>query len=138
MVKNIALSDETTYIPYLSPTESGSVHDMVIAKENPLNLPKGCTLKQDLGFQGHSLTDVIVEIPFKKPKNGELTFSQRIYNKLLNSTRVVVEHAFSGVKRLRILRDTIRIHSTQTRDLVMCVGVGLHNLRVTLTACAQV
>jgi DDE superfamily endonuclease len=69
-------------------------------------------------------------MPFKKPKNGELTFGQSIFNKIFNSTRVIIEHANSGIKRLRMLKDTIRIHDTHFRDQVMAVACGLHNLRV--------
>lgn len=107
-------------------------------KAYPISLPQGSVLKQDLGFLGHHVPNVVIEMPFKKPRSGELSFSQKLYNKLLSSTRVVIEHAFSGVKRLRMLRDTIRIHTPQVRDCVMCVGVALHNLRVTMRAGASV
>jgi DDE superfamily endonuclease/Helix-turn-helix of DDE superfamily endonuclease len=128
-VKNNLLCDNSQYIHYLSPTEPGSVHDKTIANEYPLHLPEGSVLKQDLGFVGHEPEGVLVEIPFKKPRNGELTFGQKIYNKLLNSTRVVIEHANSGVKRLKMLKDTIRIHSTLVRDQIIEVACGLHNFR---------
>jgi len=129
-VKNNLLCDTTQYILYLSPTETGSTHDKAIADEYPIILPQGSVLKQDLGFVGHNPEGATVEIPFKKSKNSDLTFSQKIYNKLLNSTRVVIEHANSGVKRLRIVKDTIRIHSTEIRDTVLVVACALHNLRV--------
>lgn len=124
------MCDNSQYILYLSPTEIGSVHDKTIAEEYPLFLPKGSVLKQDLGFLGHQPPNVLVEIPFKKPKNGELTFGQKIYNKLLNSTRVVIEHANSGVKRLRMVKDTVRIHSFVFRDSLIACACALHNFRV--------
>lgn len=129
-VKNNLLCDDNQYIVYLSPTEAGSEHDKNIANEYPLTLPAASIIKQDLGFKGHCPPGMIVEMPFKKPRNSELTFSQKIYNKIFNSTRVVIEHANSGVKRLRMLKDTIRIHSTIFRDLIMAVACGLHNFRV--------
>jgi hypothetical protein len=129
-VKNNLMCDDDQYIHYLSPTESGSVHDKTLADEYPLTLPLGSVLKQDLGFLDHCPIGVTVEMPFKKPRNGELTFGQKIYNKIFNSTRVVIEHANSGVKRLKMLKDTIRIHSTLTRDTLIAVGCALHNFRV--------
>jgi hypothetical protein len=93
-------------------------------------LPAGSTLKQDLGFLGHAPAGVCIEQPFKKPKGDQLTHGQKIYNTILSSTRVVIEHANSGIKRLRMLRDTIRIHDSQIRDQVRVLACGMHNLRV--------
>jgi hypothetical protein len=129
-VKNNLLCDITQYILYLSPTETGSVHDKTIADEFPLKLPFASVLKQDLGFLGHNPLGVTIEMPFKKPRNSELTFGQKIYNKLLSSTRVVIEHANSGVKRLKMVKDIVRIHSTTFRDNLISVACALHNFRV--------
>lgn len=129
-VKNLTLCDDTQYVYYLSPTAVGSQHDKSMADEYPIELPQNSVLKQDLGFVGHEPEGVEIEIPFKKPRNGELSFSQKLYNKLLSSTRITVEHANSGIKRLRIVKDVIRIHTTQVRDTVMVIACGLHNLRV--------
>lgn len=129
-VKNLTLCDDIQYIYYLSPTVVGSQHDKSIADEFPIILPPESVLKQDLGFIGHAPDNVLIEQPFKKPRKGELSFSQKIYNKILSSTRIVVEHANSGIKRLRIVKDIIRIHSTHFRDIVMSIACGLHNLRV--------
>jgi DDE superfamily endonuclease/Helix-turn-helix of DDE superfamily endonuclease len=129
-IKNNLLCDENQYIHYLSPTEVGSTHDKTLADEYPLNLPAGSVLKQDLGFLGHHPPNITVEMPFKTPPKGELTFGQKVYNKLLSATRVPIEHANSGVKRLRILKETIRIHSTWFRDTVVAVACALHNFRV--------
>ena len=117
----------------MSPTENGSVHDKTIANEYPLILPNESVLKQDLGFVGHYPKGAIVEIPFKKPQKSELTFGQKIYNKIFSATRVVIEHANSGVKRLRMIKDTVRIHSTVFRDNLIAVACALHNFRVKST-----
>jgi len=144
-IKNLTLCDSSQYIHYLSPTELGSRHDKAIADEYPITLPVGSVLKQDLGFLGHAPPNVIIEQPFKKKRNGELTFGQKIYNKLLSSTRIVVEHANSGIKRLKIVKEGIRIHSSTVRDMVMVVACALHNFRVkspcrkySLRACASI
>lgn len=130
-MKNNLLSDDDQYVYYLSVTVPGSMHDKALADFDPLDLPDNSVIRLDLGYTGLVLNETItVEIPYKKPKNGELSFSQKLYNKMLSSTRVVVEHANSGIKRLRIVKDTIRIHSTEVRDKVMSVACGLHNLRV--------
>lgn len=129
-LKNLTLCDAWQTIYYLSPTESGSMHHKALAELYPINLPCGSTLKQDLGFMGHAPTGVSIEQPFKKPRGGQLTEGQKIYNTILSSTRIVIEHANSGIKRLRMLKDVIRIHDSQVRDCVRVVACGLHNLRV--------
>ena len=96
----------------------------------PLLLPAGSVLRQDLGFVGHYPLGVLVEMAHKKPKNGELTFSQLLYNQMLSPLRVVIEHTNSGIKRLRMIKDTLRVHSAWFGDTVMVVACGLHNLRV--------
>ena len=129
-VKNNLLCDIVQRIWFVSASEGGSVHDKKLADEYELMLPAGSVLRQDTGFVGHQPAGVVVEMPHKTPKGGELSFSQRLYNRLLSGERVVIEHANSGVKRLRILKDTVRLHGREVRDTLLMVGCGLHNLRV--------
>lgn len=107
------------------------MHDKKLADEYPLLLPEGSVLRQDTGFMGHQPEGVLVEMPHKKPKNGELTFAQQLYNQMLAPLRVVIEQANSGIKRLRMVKDTLRMHRSWWRDTVLAVACGLHNLRVT-------
>ena len=126
----MTLCDTTQYVHFLSPTEGGRVHDKKMADEYPLSLPAGSVLRQDLGLLGHAPAGVVVEMPHKKPPKRELTFSQQLYNQLLSPLRVVIEHAHSGIKRLRVVADTARLRGEWRRDTVMAVACGLHNLRV--------
>jgi len=43
------------------------------------------------------------------PSKRELMFSQRLYNQLLSPLRVVIEHAHSDIKCLRMVADTGRV-----------------------------
>lgn len=130
-VKNNLLCDDIQYIHYLSPTVVGSTHDITIAREYPMILPQNSILRVDLGFQSLQVEGCkIIEIPFKKTPKKELSFSKKIFNKMLSSTRVVVEHTNSGVKRLRMVKDTIRFHALEKRDFIMQIACALHNLRV--------
>ncbi|MGA0556354.1 hypothetical protein ACO2Q8_06875 [Larkinella sp. VNQ87] len=44
---------------------------------------------------------------------------------MLSPLRVVIEHTNSGIKRLRIIKDTLRVPSGWFRDTVMVVTCGL-------------
>ena len=124
------MCDDTQYLHYLSPTESGRVHDKKVADEFALHLPVGSVLRQDLGLLGHRPAGVEVEMPHKKPPRGELTFAQRLYNKMLSALRVVIEHVHSGIKRLHMVGHKLRLRGDWVRDTVLVVACGLHNLRV--------
>jgi hypothetical protein len=41
-----------------------------------------------------------------------------------------VEHAISGIKRSRVVKDILRNTKDDFSDLVMVIACGLHNLRV--------
>lgn len=126
----MTLCDATQYLHYLSPTEGGRVHDKKLADAYALHLPTGSVLRQDLGLLGHAPAGVVVEMPHKKPPKQALPFAQQLYNHLLSPLRVVIEHAHSGLKRLRMAADTVRLRGEWRRDTVMVVACGLHNLRV--------
>jgi len=51
-------------------------------------------------------------------------------NHLMSGVRIVVEHALSGVKRCRIVKDEFRNTKAGFTDLVMEVACAVHNLRV--------
>ena len=131
-MKNVLLGDETCRVPFLSDTYEGSVHDKPIADQTPYSLPQNSELLQDKGFIGFTLAGVTITQPHKKPKGGELNEQQKVENKQIGHRRVRVEHIICSVKRLRIVKDTIRLTRDTARDMVMEIAVGLHNFRLRL------
>ncbi len=129
MIKNLLLASDTRQALFLSDTYEGSVHDKAIADTTPYPLPQGSELLDDLGFIGYTLAGVIHTRPFKKPKGGQLTDEQKATNKEIAKRRILIEYVISGIKRCRIVKDTIRIWKDGVRDLVMEICCGLHNLR---------
>jgi DDE superfamily endonuclease/Helix-turn-helix of DDE superfamily endonuclease len=128
--KNLLVVSEQGQVLYLSPTVEGSQHDKALADELELEFVAGQPLLLDLGFLGYQPKDTQVFLPEKKPPKGQLTDHQKAYNQLLASMRVSVEHVISGVKRLRIVKDKIRLKKDHIRDQVMLIACGLHNLRI--------
>lgn len=129
-LKNLLLSDEQNRILYLSPTVAGSIHDKALADEMELKFLPKQSLLLDLGFIGYQPEGALTILPFKKPRQGELSKSDKRYNRLLARLRVKVEHVMAGVKRVRIVKDKIRLHGQQVRDQLMLIACGLHNLRI--------
>jgi hypothetical protein len=64
-------------------------------------------------------------------RGQELSGIDKFLNKLISRVRIVVENVISGVKRCRIVKDTLRLTKKNISDLVMEIACGLHNLRVT-------
>lgn len=129
MIKNVLLANDTRQALFLSDTYEGCVHDKAIADNTPYPLPAGSELLDDLGFIGYTLAGVLHTRPFKKPKGGELTAEQKACNQEIARRRILIEHVISGIKRCRIVKDTIRLCKDGVRDLVMELCSGLHNLR---------
>lgn len=72
-------------------------------------------------------------MPHKKTRGGALTPTQKAENKLLSRRRVRVEHVNSSIKRLRILKESIRLVSFSLRDLVISISCALHNFRLSFS-----
>ena len=128
--KNELLCDDGAQILYLSPTYPGSVHDKTLLDAEQIQWPSGICLRQDSGYQGYAPKNVTIIQPTKKPPQAELTPQQKQENKHISKQRVIVENAIAGVKRLRILKDRIRLKAYHLKDQIMTIGCALHNLRV--------
>jgi len=129
MIKNLLLASQERQVLFVSDTYEGSVHDKAIADVTPYPLPEASELLDDLGFLGYTLPGVIHTRPFKKPKGGELSVEQKASNQEIAKRRILIEHVISGIKRCRIVKDTIRLWKEGVRDLVMEICCALHNLR---------
>jgi hypothetical protein len=69
------------------------------------------------GFQGFTCDIVCIRLLHKKPKGGVLTAVRKAENWAFARVRVQIEHALSGVKRCRLVKDTIRLWK-----IVICCG----------------
>jgi len=120
---------ERRTIIYLSKTVEGKKHDKKIADEEAINYPDQTVLQQDTGFQGYAPEGVLIKQPKKKPRGKELTKQEKQANRDLSRVRVVVEHLISGAKRLRIVKEEMRLKVENISDDVMEIACGAHNYR---------
>ena len=130
-VKNNVLTTAESKVVFLTATCEGRIHDKSIADTAGYALPPGSVLYQDRGFQGFSLPDVKILQPKKRfPKGQALMPEEKTENREISSIRVRVEHAIAGIKRFRIVKDTLRNTKKGFADLVMETCCGLHNFRL--------
>jgi DDE superfamily endonuclease len=107
----------------------GKKHDKKIADEEQIKYPEDTVLQQDTGFQGYAPEGVMIKQPKKKPRGGELTAEEKEANREFSRVRVVIEHLISGAKRLRIIKEEMRLKVANISDDLMEIACGIHNLR---------
>ena len=91
----------------------------------------GVPKKADSGYQGIQKYDADAEMPFKKPKNGELTEEQNNYNHRLSKKRIKVENVIRVTKIFNILSGRYRTrrkgHSIKTDIIAGIVNMKPEN-----------
>jgi IS5 family transposase len=107
----------------------GARHDFSLYKHSKVKLPKAVACLADSGYQGIGELHAKAQTPIKKPKGGELTDEQKVYNKALASERVVVEHIIRHLKIFRILSERYR---NRRRRFMLRVNLiaGLYNYAI--------
>lgn len=127
--KNFALCNSLGYICFLSASYTGSTHDKTIFDELSID-PGEVPFLMDLGFIGAEKDSNTILLPFKKKIGKKLNKVQQQINRAMSSVRVKVEHAFAGLKRLKIIGQKIRIPSYQKRQSILRIAAAIHNFRV--------
>jgi hypothetical protein len=84
----------------------------------------------DLGYVGYSAPNLTVVLPHKKPHKSELTIEQKQQNTEHSQERVCNEHTMKGIKRMRIVKDTLRLDVYDYADKLFMNACSLHNFRV--------
>jgi DDE superfamily endonuclease len=74
---------------------------------------------------------VKIEQPKKKPRNRELSDTEKENNQAISNVRVEVEHQIGGIKRCQIVVAKFRNRVDHDADDVMETACGLHNFRLT-------
>jgi hypothetical protein len=94
-------------ILHVSGAYPGSTHDFKIHKQEP-PLKKRVRGYMDSAYQGIEEFHPNAEIPFKKPRGGDLDEEEKHYNEVLSRIRVKVENILAQIKVFRILADRFR------------------------------
>lgn len=114
----------------VSRTYPGKNHDFSIYKDQK-NRDRfyGVPKKTDSGYQGIQKYDRHAEIPFKKPKNGELSPEQKLYNHRLSQKRTKVENIIRETKIFKILSDIYR-NRRKNHSIKTNIIAGLVNMKI--------
>ena len=127
--KQIGACDQNKRILVLTPTHDGKFHDKCLLDCSILveHIPDEVPIQADLGFKGLEEEYENIHLPHKKPRGGQLSEAQKEENRVFNGERVVVEHAFSGIKRYSAATDIYRNRKKDFDDRLMLTAAGLWN-----------
>ncbi len=120
----IAVTPQGT-IKSVSKSVPGSIHDKRLYNHTKMYANKHIKKRGDLAYLGTGML-----IPFKKPKNGELTDDQKQFNHQFSKLRIIVEHAFAHMKKFRILSYRFR-NPIGRYNLIIKNVAGLRNFVMT-------
>lgn len=133
-LKNAVMCDESQYVHFTGSTYRGAIHDKAMADEEfPCLSPLEAFclwLSKDKGYQGYQPFGVHLLEPYKAKPKRPLEPWQKEFNKWVSSIRIVCEHAICGIKRCRVVKETLRYFDAGFRDQVFSVACALHNFRV--------
>jgi DDE superfamily endonuclease/Helix-turn-helix of DDE superfamily endonuclease len=128
--KNVIVSDEKKRVLFLSPSKSGRRHDKRIVDKSILKIPDNVGKWADTGFKGLDKIYENTVMPKKGTKKHPLSQEDKANNKIISSFRVVIEHAIAGIKRFRVLTDTLRNKLGLFDDMIIEVCSGLWNFHL--------
>jgi len=134
-LKNSVISDEFQFVHFAGFTHRGAIHDKTMIADEILDLSLLKTFdlwfSKDKAYQSYQPDGVNLLEPFKGRRNHPLKKWQKRFNQWISSIRICSEHAICGIKRCRILKETLRYFDSTFRNQIFLVACGLHNLRVT-------
>lgn len=103
----------------------GPASDINLLREQQTKFGATQKFKGDKAYLGEKN----VVTPHKKPKNRELSETQKQENKAFSSNRIVIEHVIRLVKVFQVAAQRFRLHS-QTYQQVILTVCGLVRLRI--------
>jgi hypothetical protein len=104
----------------------GAVHDFELFKQSSVHIANNILLIADKGYQGIAKIHMNSLIPFKKPRNVDLTYEQKRFNGELSRFRILIEHVNRLIKRFKIF--SYRYRNKQRKHLMrMSLICGVYN-----------
>lgn len=107
----------------------GKQQDFGLFKRSELEVAESVEILADKGYQGIARFHPRSFIPFKKPRGGTLSQTQKAYNRELAKARIKIEHVFAKLKVFRILSERYR-NRRQRFGLRFNLIASLYNLEL--------
>ena len=112
----------------------GSLHDLTLLRASGVlpKLPEGVKVRLDRGFDGiqKDAPGVNLQSPLKGRRGHPVSFLGKLYNRMLNRERIVVEHLLAKLQKFRVLAGVYR-GRWSAHESLFCVVSGLVNYKAT-------
>lgn len=102
------IADKKTRRILCTSFDNGRKHDFRLFKESKTHFHPSLKCQADTGYQGIGKLHSNAEIPKKRSKKNPLSKEDKKYNKVLSSSRVIVENIIREVKIFKIIADKYR------------------------------
>lgn len=121
-----------TLILHVSGNLPGSVSDSTVLAGSGImhSIPEDVQVNLDRGYEGAEdrYPNNTVYKPKRAQRNHPLTLFEKLYNHLINKTRILVEHVIGRLKKFRIVSELYRNQRSAHADYLVAVA-GLINFR---------
>lgn len=121
-----------TLILHVSGNLPGSVSDSTVLAGSGImhSIPEDVQVNLDRGYEGAEdrYPNNKVYKPKRAQRNHPLTLFEKLYNHLINKTRILVEHVIGRLKKFRIVSELYRNRRSAHGDFFVAVA-GLINFR---------
>jgi hypothetical protein len=87
---------------------NGKMHDFNLFKKSKIGMKKELELLADKGYQGIKKSHANSRTPLKKTKKKKLTKSEKVLNRELAKSRIIIENIHRSLKIFRILSGRYR------------------------------
>jgi DDE superfamily endonuclease len=140
-IKTQVVVDTRGRIEAVSDSVPGSTHDLTLLVNSGvlggggLGLGEGEGAMMDKGYVGVDKhhPGVPVVLPFKKPREKELSDEQRGHNRSVARHRIVVEHVMAQLNRFTVLRQVFRGKRRERHSKITRVVAKVLNRRLAVT-----
>ena len=94
------------------------------------SIPESVQVNLDRGYEGaeERYPNNKIYKPKRAQRNHPLTLFEKLYNHIINKTRILVEHVIGRLKKFRIMSELYRNRRSAHADYLAVVA-GLINLR---------
>src|SRR5215211_815748 len=110
----------------------GRVSDHLLVRATGVmrKIPEGVVVRVDKGYEGleEEYPKVSIEKPRKARRGRPLTVLEKIYNRLMSTLRIPVEHAIGHLKKYRLLAGIYRGREERYDENALVIA-GLHNYK---------
>ena len=132
-IKSQVLANQKTAEIICTAFSNGKTHDFSLFKKSKLGMNKELELLGDKGYQGIKKIHSNSRTPLKKTKNKKLSQAEKLFNRQLAKSRIIIENIHRSLKIFRILSSRYR-NRRRRFGLRFNLIAGIYNYELSLKA----